>query len=196
MSTFILVRHGWTDWAALPPEDSPDFAPDFAQLCPAGREYMSTVAERLETYQPQRLVSSPLTRALQSAGIVAQQLSLPFTVDEGLREWQPDLTSSRTGHNTFKRAFDELIEQGGEWSHDCPTSWEPLSQVRRRARRALGHITETRTVVLTHSVVIYALTGNDLPPGGFIEVSRSRLFSHSDEEPSTMADRGLQGTGG
>lgn len=67
MSQLILVRHGQTDANAaglLLGRTDPD-------LNAAGREQAEAVAARVATFGPERVLSSPLARCVQTAGLVA-----------------------------------------------------------------------------------------------------------------------------
>lgn len=167
----ILVRHGHPDWGAT--EGTPSLSPDLVPLTPRGQERLLTCVERLPPQVVQRVVSSPLTRALQSAHILAAALDVPLAVDAGLREWVPDMGGPGTpGLAGFQSAFDAMVAHGGEWPLGAPQAWEPLSAVRSRTHRALAPYAGERVAVVTHAVLIFAMTGMDVPPGGMVRVDR------------------------
>lgn len=170
---YHLVRHGWADWEAVG-RCAPGLSTDLVPLTRAGEERMLTASERLRTSRPRRIVTSPLTRALQSAHVLSRELDLPLTIEPDLREWTPSLTSTDGERAAFQRALADMLAADGEWPAGRPQRWEPLSAVRRRVAQALSGY-GADTVVVTHGVVIYALTGQDVPPGAVVRLSGREL---------------------
>lgn len=82
MSQLILVRHGQTDANAagllLGQTDPP--------LNDAGRRQAEAVAARVAAYAPERVISSPLLRTVQTAEVVAAACGLPVDVEHRLIE--------------------------------------------------------------------------------------------------------------
>ncbi|RJP65532.1 MAG: histidine phosphatase family protein [Candidatus Abyssobacteria bacterium SURF_17] len=153
MTTIYLIRHGQTDWnkekifrgrADLP-------------LNKRGREEARALSEHLEHVRAHACYSSPLSRAVETAAIVARPHSLDVKLDEGITdmdygEWQglPDLEASKR--------FGALYQK---W-HDAPhrtrfPGGESLAMVRKRALRSLDRIRtehpEATVLVVAHRVV-------------------------------------------
>ena len=79
---FWFLRHGETDWNAKSlAQGNVDIA-----LNAAGLTQARAAADLLMHRGISDIVSSPLSRARDTAQIVADRLSLPFEQDEGLRE--------------------------------------------------------------------------------------------------------------
>jgi probable phosphoglycerate mutase len=82
MTTFLLVRHGETEWNAQGRlqgwRDS--------LLTEQGRAQAAALAERLVAERPDALVSSDLGRALATAAPIAARLGLEVIPEAGLRE--------------------------------------------------------------------------------------------------------------
>ena len=82
MSQLILVRHGQTDANAagllLGRTDPP--------LNDTGRAQAAEIAARVATFGPERVVTSPLLRTVQTAEIVAAACGLPVAVEDRLVE--------------------------------------------------------------------------------------------------------------
>lgn len=170
MTQLYLVRHGEADYSPVTSRGWPGGASDLAPLTALGIEQAELAADALSGAGANYLLSSPMTRALQTAAIVGHRLALGVRVDFELREWLPDDTFGWTSHAEVKAAYAELLACGGEWPAGETRPWEPLSAVRARTLHALHrHSTATDgpIVVVTHALVIEALTGFvDTPPGG------------------------------
>ncbi len=86
----LLVRHGQSLYQALGSEAWED-----PPLSPLGIVQAHRLGEYLGRYQRvDRILSSPLRRAWQTATIAAEYLGLPVAVDEDLREFEDRLTMS------------------------------------------------------------------------------------------------------
>lgn len=81
-NSFILLRHGQTDWNLEGRYQGQADIP----LNATGVEQAEDAARRLATQRIDRIVSSPLIRALRTAATVAEHKSLPIHIDSALRE--------------------------------------------------------------------------------------------------------------
>ncbi|MBP2016795.1 broad specificity phosphatase PhoE [Symbiobacterium terraclitae] len=139
---------------------------DWVPLSPRGVTEAGAAADRLR-HAPARLVlSSPLTRALQTAAVISRALDLPLAVEFDLHEWLPDLTQAYDSSAVALAAAAEMARCGGEWPEGQPRGWEPLSQVRRRVLDVLHRYSDQdHTIVVCHGTVIEALTGRSVACG-------------------------------
>jgi probable phosphomutase (TIGR03848 family) len=90
MPTLLLIRHGENDF--LKQNRLPGRLPDI-HLNQRGREQAAALAETLKAYPIKAIYSSPLERAVETAGPLAQALGLPIQLRPGLQdsdvgEWQ------------------------------------------------------------------------------------------------------------
>lgn len=92
MTTFYLIRHGEPDWEINQTYKLKGHGRDLVPLTSKGIEqvYQSAKDERLQ--KAQLILSSPYTRALQTAAILSKELRLEIQVEFDLRKWQPDLS--------------------------------------------------------------------------------------------------------
>ncbi len=162
MTQIYLVRHGEPDYAPVDARGWLGMAADSAPLTAAGAKQAEELADLLSGIGATYLVSSPFTRALQSAAIIGHRLALGVRVDYDLRDWLPDNIGSWRGAADVRAAQAELDAYGGEWPMGLQRPWEPLSRVRERARAALARHTASTdgpVLAITHAMVIRALTG-------------------------------------
>ncbi len=162
MTQIYLVRHGEPDYAPVDARGWLGMAADSAPLTAAGAKQAEELADLLSGIGATYLVSSPFTRALQSAAIIGHRLALGVRVDYDLRDWLPDNIGSWRGAADVRAAQAELDAYGGEWPMGVQRPWEPLSRVRERARAALARHTASTdgpVLAITHAMVIRALTG-------------------------------------
>jgi len=165
MVLVYLVRHGEADYQPVRDRGWPGSAADLAPLSGLGVEQAREAADGLAGAGATAVVASPMTRALQTAAIVAVRLGLPVSVEFDLREWLPDDTFSWRSADDVQAAVSDFDAHGGEWPDGRPRGWEPLSQLRDRCTAALrtavaglpGHEV---IIVVCHGMVIWSLTGN------------------------------------
>jgi broad specificity phosphatase PhoE len=81
-ATFYFLRHGETDWNREGRYQGHSDVP----LNATGLAQAQAAAERLATTKIDRIVSSPLIRALKTAAIVAENLGVPIHPDRRLVE--------------------------------------------------------------------------------------------------------------
>ena len=84
----LWVRHGQSTWNVLDRMQGAELSPPLTEL---GREQASAAAEALTGLSALRLLSSPATRALETAEIIAERLGLtveiePLLLEKGLEE--------------------------------------------------------------------------------------------------------------
>jgi 2,3-bisphosphoglycerate-dependent phosphoglycerate mutase len=151
VTTLLLVRHGETDWNAEGRLQGHTDRP----LNEYGRRQAAALAERLADDGIDAVYSSDLSRARETADIVAGRLGLPVVLEPGLREknW-----GSWEGLTPLERDAVEYVGESTE-AH------------RERTLRALREIAEqhpgARVLVVTHGGSMRraqaAVTGFALP---------------------------------
>jgi probable phosphomutase (TIGR03848 family) len=82
MTTFYLIRHATNDWLA---RGMAGRQPG-VHLNAEGRQQAEWIAERLKSAEVQRLYSSPLERAQETAAPLAEMLGLEVEICEGFHE--------------------------------------------------------------------------------------------------------------
>jgi len=78
----LITRHGQTEWNTV---DRMQGRRDSA-LTERGKEQAKTLASVLESYDPDRIISSPLGRAKQTSRIISEHAGLPVEFDNRLKE--------------------------------------------------------------------------------------------------------------
>jgi broad specificity phosphatase PhoE len=136
MAEFILIRHGQTDWnIAGRYQGQADPA-----LNETGWEQARRLAEALKDTRLDRLYSSPLRRALQTAQVIAADKQIPLQTDARLMEihqgdWQTRLRAE------IESLYPELFKiwESEPWKV-TPPGGESLQQVQRRVYLAMDEI--------------------------------------------------------
>ncbi len=159
LARVVLMRHGDADWPLVNGRRLRGGANDLVPLTPGGVAQIEQQADLLAVHDFQYVVSSPMTRALQSASIAAQRLGVQLRVEFDLHEWVPDLTYLWTEPCQVDRALDAMRAGVAPEEFNGPP-FERESDLRARVKAALRRHAATRPVlVVTHGVVIWSVTG-------------------------------------
>jgi broad specificity phosphatase PhoE len=169
MAVIYLLRHGETDYRQVRERNWPGLAFDLSPLSDLGVAQAQEAAEQLTAVGATAIVSSPMTRALQTAAIVGHRLGFGVDVQFDLREWLPDDGLSWTTYAEVRAAMTDLVECGGEWPPGERRLWEPLSDLRARAtaalRATLAKLDDDAILIAAcHGVLIWSLTGEEHTP--------------------------------
>lgn len=154
MTRVILVRHGQTLWNALGKYQGHTDVP----LNEVGIEQARKVAKRLAGENISAVYASDLSRAKDTAKIIAQKHGLEVETDKKLREMNFGLWEGKT-YNQIQEEYPQLVKV---WISDPQLlqipQGETFSQVQLRAIRALKEIIRRHNINETIVVVAHGLT--------------------------------------
>lgn len=165
MALFYLVRHGETDWLMTRRLGLLGLQQDFVPLTARGEKE----AERLRSDERLRgcevLLSSPYTRALQTAAIANTELKLPLKVEFGLHETLPNVYREALSVDETLKLCEDFERNKGKAPENESIRWETLDQARSRVLNVLRKYEQYGTVaVVCHEKIIKSLTGwKDIP---------------------------------
>lgn len=151
-----LIRHGPTEWnAARRFQGRTDVA-----LSAHGRAAAQTIAERLREEPFDRIYSSDLVRALETARIVAQARRGEIVSDERLREFDFGRWEGLTWDEIVAR-YPHLANVGFRAAkHYAPEGGESFARVRERIAAFLDDLGKQpveSVAVVTHAGPLHAL---------------------------------------
>ena len=165
----ILIRHGQSEFNVVYSVTRQDPGIQDPKLTELGRQQAASVAEALAGRNLTEVLSSPYTRTLQTAEIVARTLGLPIRVEPLVRElcrFQCDVGSPRSDLSQLWPAldFDHLPERW--WPHLLDETDAALQDRCDdfRGRMAARHDWH-RVAVVTHWGFIRGLTGESVTNG-------------------------------
>lgn len=162
------MRHGYANYDLAEERRLKGALRDLVPLTPYGHNQVKQTSQSLRHLRPEIIISSPMTRALQSAAILSRLLDLRLEVEFDLHEWLPDLTVPYDQAIVTKAARDEMMQLNGEWPKNETKNWEPLSAMRRRVIGVLRHYCNlNRVIVVCHGVIIHNLTGQEVDTGSY-----------------------------
>jgi glucosyl-3-phosphoglycerate phosphatase len=186
----ILIRHGQTEFNRVFSATRCDPGIRDPDLTAHGRRQASAVACALQRVHLSRLITSPYTRALATAEIIAAHLNLPVTVDTLVAErfcFTCDIGSPLAELRTRwpAVAFDHLR---GPWWPQAEETAEMICLRSRLFRRQILSEACRETAVVTHWGFIRALTGLTVANGTILRIDPAR--PNHQPEMVFMADPG------
>ena len=106
----IFVRHGEPDYRELEERSYTGFGIDLAPLSVKGRQQAQELCKNPLFGSADILVSSAVTRALETASYMVCATDLPLRVEPLLHEWQV----YESGTDNFEKARTMFLENNGE----------------------------------------------------------------------------------
>ena len=152
----ILVRHAEPDYSLADECQMNQVEKNFAPLTQEGRKAACQL-QFLEDFQNADLIiSSPYTRALQTASIINQTLKLDLEVEFNLREWLADKSGGYITIAERDRRWDEY--RSSEEVSNPPYETKP--ELIERSMGVLGKYKQyNKVIVVCHFNVIEAIVG-------------------------------------
>ena len=160
MAMFLLVRHEETDWEMTRRRGLVGLQQDFVPLTEEGERGAEKLGESHYFIDSQLIVSSPYTRALETAALINRSLCLPIKVEFDLHELLPDL--SRRSNNVEKtlRLCGDFEKNRGIYPSGSKKNWESLDMAAKRAKKALEkYIHYGKVIVVCHEKLMKSLLG-------------------------------------
>jgi broad specificity phosphatase PhoE len=117
------------------------------------------------------IVSSPYTRALQTAAIIALHTGLSIKIETDLHEWLPDKSFQYDSGEYSAMALSQCAVHKGERTDNPECKWESLREVAERAINAMKkYASMNKVIAVSHGIVIrqFVNAGN-IPYCGLLE---------------------------
>ncbi len=160
----ILWRHGQTDWNIENRFQGHSDIP----LNDTGHRQVKKAAPLLKNLAPDRIISSDLIRAQQTAQALADICQLPVAIDAGLRETHGGKWEGKTGAQNREEDFERFVNWLDGDDQPAGETGEKRSFIAQRAvsaiERALDNSINT-LIVVTHGGTARCILGKmlDMP---------------------------------
>lgn len=155
----LFVRHSEPDYSMMDRAVNPcayaGFGRDLAPLTERGRQLAERLAHDPRLAQAQVVISSSITRALETANYIVRQQDKPLLVEPFFHEWRPDLDGLNYTAETVYKAYQLFWENDGKLPVDSPIHYETAEQVQERFLLALEKYRHYDTaVIVCHGMLI------------------------------------------
>jgi broad specificity phosphatase PhoE len=146
MKYLILVKHSMPQIVENVP------ARDW-KLSDQGKTRAQLLAERLRSYQPNLIISSIEPKAVETAEIIAQALSLTTQIVEDLHEHERSKTTFLPG-GVFQSAVQEFFDKPDQLVFGDETANQAHQRFSNTVYSILGKFINQTIVIIAHGTVI------------------------------------------
>lgn len=160
MTTFILIRHGEPRYDEVLSRGYKGMGYELGRLTDLGVSQAQERANDERLKNSQIIISSPYTRALQTAAIISRKTGVELMVENDLHEWMPDMTQKyQLEPHT---SFEEYIQYRGIPTDSRLYPWETYEHLQERVGKVLDRYQAyEKVIVVCHGVVISSQTHFD-----------------------------------
>lgn len=151
MALFYLVRHGQPDYSPCDERGYRGHGRDLAPLSEEGIRQAELTAQDERLIGADIIVSSPYTRALQTAAIISKNTDINITVEVDLHEWMPDLTFQYKNFAECLELTNDFNKYKGVYPEGEVKRWESLYMLRHRVRKVVDKYSHYDKVILNPS---------------------------------------------
>jgi len=158
----IFIRHGEPTTVEVDERGFIGMGRNFAPLTEHGIQQAEEAAHSPLLDGCQLIVSSPYTRALQTAAILSKQTGLDIRVEVGLHEFIPDKTHQLKGAEENRLLHLDFLECQGEYPAGETRKWETITEIIERTKPVLDRYADAgyeKIAVVAHGGVIRRYTG-------------------------------------
>ena len=154
----VFVRHGEPDYHELEERSYTGFGLDLAPLSEQGRLQAQELWQNPLLQSANLLVTSAVTRALETAFYVSCATGLPLRVEPLLHEWQV----YELGMENFEKARSLFLENDGVLLPSSPIQYETAEQMKSRFLECMAKYRDYQTVVVVaHRMLMRQFVSNE-----------------------------------
>lgn len=159
MTVFYFIRHGEADYQPVDNRNFIGHGRDLAPLTERGRQQLIDTAKDMRLYDCDLIISSPYSRALQSAAILSKELQLDIDIEIDLHEWLPDTSFQYRSSGEAIELREDFDRYGGIYPINVTKRWESTISMKTRMLNALRKYSSyNKVIVVSHGMVIRAVT--------------------------------------
>ncbi len=173
----ILVRHAEPDYSEVDSKGYLGFGRDLAPLTIKGIEQANSVSQNDLFINAELVISSPYTRAIQTASIISKNLDLNLMVEVGFHERLPDVKNELKTKEEFQNSFKEYDFYKGIYTDNKLHYWENVEQQVTRIEHSLSkYAAYKKIIIVTHGEIIRRFAAVRLPFCGVVQVKYDKDF--------------------
>lgn len=168
---FYFIRHGKTDYSERNKKIYQGFGVNLAKLSEKGVLQVKKAAKDERLIDADVILSSPYTRALQTAAILSKEMGAEIVVETELHEWLANKNYIYEEDAAAEEAYLEYIENHGKYPEGKEKLWEDTDSIKKRVFKVIEKYRDyKKVIVVCHGIMIEAVTGAELPKcGGIVE---------------------------
>lgn len=166
---FYLVRHGEPDYSERNTKIYQGFGANMCPLSEKGREQIENTAKDPRLKSASIILSSPYTRALQTAAILSKELGLDILVETDLHEWVANKKYIYEEDEHAMKNYDDYTKNKGIYPDGKDKDWESIEVMKNRFYNILKKYQHYDNIIIAcHGTLMSAVTGLGRPAHGEI----------------------------
>jgi broad specificity phosphatase PhoE len=155
MALLYLIRHGEPDYSFCDERGYIGHGRDLAPLSEEGERQALKAASDPRLIDADIILSSPYTRALQTAAIISRIINKPIKVEIDLHEWMPDLTFQYKSFEECLELNNDFNKHKGIYPKDQKKRWESLDSLKTRVNKVIEkYVQYDKVIVVCHGMAI------------------------------------------
>lgn len=159
----VFIRHGEPDKSLVDKKGFRGQGRDMAPLSEKGKRQAREVSSSTLLDKSQIIISSPYTRALQTAAIISKNTGLEIHVEVDLHEFIPDKSFQLLGEDENRKLHKDFIKCKGEYPLGETRKWETISEIKSRVKPVLDkYLHYDKVIVVAHGGVIRRFVGQGI----------------------------------
>ncbi len=156
----VFIRHGEPNYSPCYERGFIGHGKDLASLTDEGIKQAEIVSKSESLCQSEIIISSPYTRALQTAAIVSKNTQLDIIVEIDLHEFLPDKTFQYKGQEESDILHKDFLKCLGEYPKGEIRKWETIQEIKNRVMSVMKkYLFYKKIIVVAHGGVIRRFTG-------------------------------------
>lgn len=156
----IFIRHGEPDKSYVDQRGFIGQGRDLAPLSELGILQAEEASKHPLLKGSQLIVSSPYTRALQTAAIISKNTQIDLKVEVDLHEFVPDKTFQLKGEAENAQMHKAFLKCKGVYPEGESPKWESIEEIIARTKPVLNRYTGyDKIIIVAHGGVIRRYTG-------------------------------------
>ena len=166
---FYFVRHGSTDYSEINTKIYQGFGVNLLPMSDSGIAQIKQTAKDPRLSGADLILSSPYTRAVQTAAILSKATGADIVVETGLHEWIANKNYVFEPDEVAEARYGEFLQSGGVYPSGQDFLWESTEIIQKRVCGVLEKYKHLDKVIVTcHSMMMEAVTGCSTPKNGEI----------------------------
>ena len=154
---FYFVRHGEPDYSHVGKTIYKSIGEHFIPLTVKEINQIKETTKDKRLADAEIILSSPYTRALQSASILSKELQVDLFVETELFEWYEDKSYNVREYTPGSR-LQEFVDNNGDYPEGVDMPWENNEIMRARVFEVLKKYTDyKKVIVVCHNILIRSL---------------------------------------
>lgn len=169
MAAFYFVRHGKTDYSERNKKIFQGFGVNLSPFSAEGVKEIEIAPKDKRLLEARMILSSPYTRAVQTAAVLSRELQIGIVVETDLHEWLANKNYSYEDDEKANKNYHEFPAFKGTCPAGRDRDWEDMGSMRKRILPVLEKYRRYQKIIVAcHGMLIQSICDGYHPKNGEI----------------------------